>query len=487
MKKNGLFIILIFIGYFAFAEIVPIETARKVAKNFYFERANAVKPISIEGIKITQEFIEFENNNPVLYIFNIGLDKGYIIISAESNTIPVLAYSFEKNYYKDNLPPAFNWIINSYKNEIKYTREKQFIATEAINQFWLNYSSENSGSVSGISQVLPLLGYISWDQDCYYNALTPANNDAAYCNHNPTGCVATAMAMIMKYNAWPTQGVGSYSYVHSTANQFPNNYGTLSANFGASTYNWAAMPISVTSANAEVAKIMYHCGVAVEMAYDKNGSGAVVGAPAGYQWPTAQKAFVNNFRYPLATYFAKSSFTDANWKLKIKAELDASRPILYAGDDGSAGHAFVLDGYQGSSNDYYHFNFGWSGYANGNFYITNINPNPGGIGGGSYNFTQNQEGIFNLIKGNTGIEEVSDNQVEVYPNPAAGLVNIDFKAISNNKAKIEIFNLIGEKVMEKVINANNNQLNLSSLTKGIYYISIKSESLTLTKKITIVE
>jgi hypothetical protein len=486
MRKNLLFILMLLIGLNAFSEIVPIETARKLAKNFFFERKNAIKPIAMEGINISQEFTVNENNSAVYYIFNMSLNQGYIIISAESNTIPVLAYSLEQNYFTENTPAAFNWILKSYKEEILYTREKNLQATKEIKEFWSNYLS-TSKSTASVAQVLPLLGSLSWDQGCYYNALTPANNDPAYCNHNPTGCVATAMAMIMKYHAWPLQGVGSHTYEHTLANQFPNNYGTLSANFATATYNWTAMPISVTSSNAEVAKIMYHCGIAVEMAYDLNGSGAVVGAAGNYPWPTAQKAFVNNFKYSTAAYFQKSAFTDANWKTKIKAELDAARPILYAGDDGSAGHAFVLDGYQGTTNDYYHFNFGWGGYANGNFYLSSISPNPGGTGGGSYNFTQNQEGIFSIKKNTTGIEANEMQVIDIYPNPGNGLFSINLTEIKANHLKAEVYNIVGEKVWENTLTNQTHILNLTELSKGIYYVSIISDKSTITKKITIVK
>lgn len=486
MKKNLFLFLMLFIAYSSFAEIVPIETARKVAKNFFFERKNAVKPVSMESIIISEEITVTENNIPVYYVFNMSLNQGYIIISAESNTIPVLAYSFEQIYFAENTPPAFDWILKSYKEEILYTRQKDLQATKEITDFWANYLNSNK-SATNIAQVLPLVGNISWDQGCYYNALTPANNDPAYCNHNPTGCVATAMAMIMKYHAWPLQGQGSHSYDHTPANQFSNNYGTLSANFGTATYNWTAMPISVTSQNAEVAKIMYHCGVAVEMSYDMNGSGAVVGAAGNYPWPTAQKAFVNNFKYTTAAYFQKSAFTDANWKAKIKAELDAARPILYAGDDGSAGHAFVLDGYQGTNNDYYHFNFGWGGYANGNFYITSITPNPGGTGGGSYNFTQNQEGIFNIKKNTTGIESSENQNIDIYPNPGNGLFNINLNQINSGLIKVEVYNIIGEKVWSKNIDNQANHIDLTKLSKGVYYLSLSTDKQKITKKITIVK
>ena len=315
MRKNLFIIILLFLGINTFASIVPIETARKVAINFYYERANAVKPISFESVKITQEFTEMQSTTPAYYIFNIGLDNGYIIVSAESNTIPVLAYSFEKNYYPENISPAFNWIVKSYKNEIIETREKNLEATDEINKLWATYNSSAFKSTNSITAVS--LSTATWDQGCYYNALCPTDVVPYWCSHVPTGCVATAMAIIMKYYAWPTQGQGSYSYAHTVANGFPQNYGTLSANFGSSTYNWAAIPSNVTTANAEVAKVMFHCGVAVEMNYDTVASGAATGSSSsGYPYPTAQKAFVNYFKYPTAAYFKKRTLQMLNGKLR---------------------------------------------------------------------------------------------------------------------------------------------------------------------------
>jgi len=488
MKKYILTSVLFLLVISAFSAIVPIETARKVAKNFYFERVNVIKPMDKDAIKITQEFSIYDNQNPAYYIFNIGLDKGYVIVSAEDRIIPVLSYSFERLYIEENFPKAFKWIMNSYKEIINLTREKNLPASEEVTSLWNYYSENKAKSSTNITQIPPILGNITWDQDCYYNAMTPPNGDASFCYRNPTGCVATAMAMIMKYYAWPTQGQGSYSYLHSTAMGFSNNYGTLSANFGTSTYNWSAMPLNVVSANAEVAKIMYHCGVAVEMDYNQNGSGAFVGAAAGYPYPTAQKAFVNYFKYPSAVFFKKSAFSDANWKAKIKANLDAGRPILYGGDDGTAGHAFVLDGYQGTNNDFYHFNFGWSGWGNGYFYLTNINPGGGGVGGGSYNFTQNQEGIFEIAKPSTNIDEFYSNfEFSLSPNPSNGIFTIELDYNGIEKPYCEIYNIIGEKVFESPLSDTRNSINISNFTKGIYYISVKIGKEFRTHKISIVK
>ena len=147
-----------------------------------------------------------------------------------------------------------------------------------------------------------------------------------------------------------------------------------------------------------------------------------------------------------------------------------------------------MDGYQGTTNDFYHFNFGWGGQSNGNFYITSINPGVGGTGGGSYDFTSNQEGIFSIIKSSSGIEDMqTTSKVDVYPNPSNGLFTINLSDIKDSKVKLEVYNLIGEKVWENNFNKENTTINLSQLSKGIYYLSVKSSNNTITKKITIVK
>ncbi len=490
MRKLFVYIILLFLVTNSFAGLVEINKAKIVAVNFYKERALKIDNFSSESIKITKETIVTDKNNlAVYYIFTIGNEKGYILVSAESNVTPVLAYSFEVDFPYNKDIPALNWITNSYKNEIENARVNNIIASPEIAVLWATYSNSNK-STSSVNQVLPILGTINWDQSCYYNALCPANTDQAYCNHNPTGCVATAMAQIIKYNAYPTTGSGSYSYNHLTANGYSNNYGTLSANFAATTYNYSAMPNVVNSANNSVATLMSHCGIAVGMSYDANGSGAIVGSNPNYQGPTAEKALKTYFKYSTAKYYKKSGYTNSQWQALILSDVDASRPILYAGDDGSAGHAFVLDGYQGTTNSYhYHFNFGWSGSGNGYFYIDTINPGSGGVGGGSYNFSTNEEGIFSIVKSTAGIGIQEKTEIEIYPNPSNGSINLRFSNLNESNVNIKVLNLLGEMVFENIYSykVNNLTIDLSNLSKGVYFININTKSNQYTKKISIVK
>ncbi len=374
--KITLFAILLWAGL-SYAGIVPVTTARTVAKNLYFEKANDFFKITLDEISFSDEIIISSNENePAYYIFNVSGGKGFVIVSAENATIPVLGYSFEKNIDMNNLSPEFASWTNNYKTQIEHARKNNTQADLSTMNEWNYYlGSFSTKSLKSTLAVTPLLT-TTWDQGCYYNGLCPSCVSCfSMCSKMPTGCVATAMAQIMKFHAYPTHGYSSHSYTSPSS-------GTLSANFGAATYAWASMPNNVTSANTSVATIMFHCGVSVEMNYTSSGSGAMT--------QDAESAFLKYFIYN-AKYDSRSYHTDAEWIALLKTDLDNNRPILYAGSgsDGTGGHAWVCDGYKGTNNDYFHFNFGWSGSGNGYFYITSITPS-------GEDFSYYQEAVINI-------------------------------------------------------------------------------------------
>jgi hypothetical protein len=190
----------------------------------------------------------------------------------------------------------------------------------------------------------------------------------------------------MKFWNHPTTGTGSNSYYHPT-------YGTLSANFSNTTYNYAAMPNNVTSTNSAVATLMYHCGVAVNMNYTPTGSGAWVLTNdfAGYHPASAQNAYVSYFGYSQNILgVQRVNFSETSWINQLKAELNLSRPVQYAGWSSSmtSAHTWVVDGY--NTSNYFHMNWGWGGSYNGYFSLNSLNP-------GSYQFNNNQQALINIV------------------------------------------------------------------------------------------
>ena len=358
------------------------------------------------------------------YIFNNTNGSGFVMVSGDDCAVPILGYSGSNNFIGGELRDNIQSWMGYYDGTIGAAVLNGEVANEEIADQWNNLRAGNLPSApKSTTAVNPLLS-TTWDQDAPYNNLCPGTGT----NKAYVGCVATAMAQLMKYYNWPTTGTGSNSYY---CNDGTYNYGTLSANFGATTYNWANMLNSYPNANSgttaqrdAVATLMYHCGVAINMVYTPNGSGAwTIGTSYPY-YPSAESALKEHFNYSPSLYGTMMSYySNAQWISMLKNDLDNNHPVIYAGDDqnGENGHCFVCDGYDYANN--FHFNWGWDGWCDGYFVITSLTPNPGGAGGGNYNYSYYQQAIFGAVPNNGSNPPATNTDLHVYsdytysPNP----------------------------------------------------------------------
>lgn len=346
-----------------FAEFIPAQEAEQIASQFFIYRGypNA-RQTGVEGYRA-----EPGTELPEFYIVRFQ-PQGFMLIAAEEQSQPILAYSFD-NIFPEGVPPDHvKWFLDTYSRFIRRIRENPQWANDPA---WAELRGGNFSAYMPTRDVAPLCS-TTWNQDWPYNSMCPADA-AGPGGHVYAGCVATAMGQVMKKWNHPVTGNGSSSY-------YATGYGTQSVNYGATTYNWAGMPNAIASVNTPIATLLYHCGVAVEMDYAADGSGA--------NYFDARNALVNYFRYNSAALWCQAaSYPISTWETMLRGDLDLGRPILYAGE-GTGGHAFVMDGYEGTN--HFHFNWGWSGWYNGNFYLSNLNP------GDDSNFTQNQEAILHI-------------------------------------------------------------------------------------------
>ena len=346
MKK-----ILFFLSIFLFSVInvhakhVEEADAQHVGEVFLSKKANIV----LNDVRLTLAYKEIssvlnqeQQETVYFYVFNFGTN-GFVIVSGDDDVLPILGYSNEGNFDVDDIPTNTKKWLEEYKNQIRYVIYNNIPATYGIVNEWDELRHSKKGDFVSKAAVAPLLT-TKWDQSPYYNALCPMDNQ--YGQRTVTGCVATAMAQVMKYWNYPAKGTGFHSYSHS-------KYGTLSANFGSTTYQWSLMPNSVNSSNSAVATLMYHCGVSVNMHY---GVSAVGGS--GANTLDVANALKIYFGYK-NTVEGKSrvNYSDTQWKNLLKNELNNYRPIQYAGAGTGGGHSFVCDGYD--NNDFFHFNWGW--------------------------------------------------------------------------------------------------------------------------------
>lgn len=362
-------VLLLFIPLASFAAHIDGATARKAAVAFF--KSYGITDASEHLVNVTSQTYFTQ-----LYIFNLDNRKGFVIIAADDNTEPVLAYSLVNSFCTTEIPPHVNAWLKGYEEAISCNAS--FSRPQSVGEQWSELLSGNYPTVPK-RLISPMIATI-WNQSPYYNKFCPYDTVAN--RRVPSGCTATATAQIMKYFNYPAVGYGSESYIHKT-------YGQQNANYGATTYLWDNMPNELT-ANSDsiqvdaVARLIYHIGVAVHMDYSPEGSG---GKTASYGYggePSSENAFKYNFRYSPYIWTAfRIDYTIEEWKELMLNELINERPILYAGyDEVQSGHAFVIDGYS-SINDKFHFNWGWGGNCDGYYSLDNLNPR---VAGHTYHF-----------------------------------------------------------------------------------------------------
>ena len=383
---------------------------RRVAQHFLASRSSLFADTRGEDLTLVRTEALFGTEAEptiVLYrIYNAGT-QGFVVVSGDDLVTPVLAYSTEGPFVDGDLPiNAAKW-FESYEQQILEVMSTSATAAPEVTARWADMLDEGVIAPSGDRAVNPLC-QATWDQPAPYNTLCPGGS--------LTGCVAVAMAQVMKYHNHPANGAGFHSYSAPS-------YGTQSANFGATTYDWGSMPNG--SSNNAVATLMYHCGVSVDMQYSPNFSGAWV---LESHSPTTD----HNAQYAMKTYFGygtdmqgvfRNNYSLTDWNNLMKGELDASRPIVYAGFGQGGGHCFVLDGYD--DNDFFHFNWGWSGSYNGFFAMDALNPDGQGSGGGSGAYNDNQEALINIhpaTGGGGGGGETADMLLFNYVTPSSSQI-----------------------------------------------------------------
>ena len=329
---------------------------REMSQNFWKEN----NIMGVKGDKVFKKKMgdaRFVNIAPQcgyteLYIFNNEDGKGFVIIAADDCVTPILGYSYENNFATENLPPNLKGWLNGYSEQIRMAVEMRAAATDEIRAEWECLRQRKNLPIKSETQVYPLIA-TTWNQNYPYNELCPTDYGGPG-NHAYAGCVATAMAQIMKYWSYPEHGIGSHSY---TPQQNPQ-YGTQYADFSSTTYQWSSM--HNTSSNNAVAKLLHHCGVSVEMNYGPNGSSARTTG----SFPSAEQAYRTFFDYKSTLHsISKLDYTDSEWINLLKTELNAARPIHYRGQNNDGGHSFICDGYDNSNQ--FHFNWGWGGADDG--------------------------------------------------------------------------------------------------------------------------
>lgn len=348
------------------ADPVSVEEAQRIAeKHFAQGGLRSAAPIKLTYTRYPQNLKSDKAaySQPYYYVFNRGTQEGFVVVSGDDRTAPIVGYSDRGHLDMNKAPEALLWWMQQYDEEY------QFLAENPTHKF----AHEPAGLRSNDSDVAPLLGDIAWGQG------TPYNKEVL--NKLPTGCVATAMAQVMFYHRWPKRA-------QAVTVAYRSEGTSESLTLGKEDYAWDKMKNKYSGASAEsthaVAYLMKEVGASVKMVYTPYVSNA---------WDyDAFYALKNYFYYRKdAKLMHREAFDTQEWESTIVKDLRNGRPVIYfgLGSLNTGGHAFVCDGYKATSK-MYHFNWGWDGSSNGYFRLTKLIPRDAGVGsnGGRYNSGQ---------------------------------------------------------------------------------------------------
>ena len=302
----------------------------------------AQKYLQLPAKQLTRSASNRNHSNQVApyYVYNDTKNKGFVIVSGNTEMGEILAYSTESSFEEQSANPGAQLLLNAYRE-----------AFEAVS-IGKNVARATRATAQSTKVVKPLVK-TSWGQGHPYSQKT---------GYNYTGCVATAIAQVMKYHEWPLQGQGENEYTVSFDGA--KRY----VNFAESRYDWANMVDrygyyypSTAQQNDAVALLMRDCGYAVNMQYSENSSSST-----GY---AALYAMQNYFQYD-AVLLSKFNEGIESFVRIIKKELTNGFPLYIEGmpEGGRSGHAWVLDGVD--KDGLFHMNFGWNGQSDGYYSLT---------------------------------------------------------------------------------------------------------------------
>lgn len=316
------------------------------------------------------------SQNELYYVFNRGNQQGYVIVSGDDSTQPVLGYTEEGEFDYTNLPDNMRFWLLGYENELAYLTEHPEIALS---------QPRKAPTHKAISPMVTT----KWNQGDPYNQECPIYTDKNRCI---TGCVATAMAQVLYYQrAKSVTEIQADIPAYTSANG--DNFHVDGIPAG-SPIDWDNMLNTYGSgASAKqklaVAQLMHYCGVAVQMMYTSSSSGA-------YSYRVAE-ALPKYFGYGASVryvYKDNQGLSDDAWDALLYKELEEGRPFYLSGANSDGGHAFVGDGYDG--NGCFHINWGWGGSSDGYFMLTKLNPSSQGLGGSSGGYSDGPEAVIGI-------------------------------------------------------------------------------------------
>lgn len=394
----------------ASAEEVSKEEAMRLAADFFASSKTTARraPLKMETARKSTSLSVDGSMDNLYYVINRGSNEGFVIVAGDDRVTPILAYADEGSITENDMQmnTSVKWMLDEYARQIAWA--KQNMSDKPSTEFTGIRRGKARAKQSYI-EISPLLkvskwnreqqlpATISWGQSWPFNKYCPNIKYDGETYSTVSGCVATAIATVMRWHQWPRKPKGECGYWWRRR--------WLSLDFDAkdaeenAPYNWAQMPASISSSGYDrqtweyvtdlqadnIGRLLRDVGYSISMTYGRaadGGSGAYL-----YNAPTA---LVNNFGYSNdLKWMKRSKYTKAAWLKHIKEEMRDYGPVVYVGYSSGGGHCFVLDGF--ATEGYVHVDWGWTGSQNGWYLLDVLEPGSHGIGGGSGGYSRDQE------------------------------------------------------------------------------------------------
>lgn len=343
------------------ADKIPEDKALSIVNNFIGKKVKARSSIKLQTNQLKPVLAAQTDGH---YVFNIGKQNGFVVVAADDKAKDViLGYADNGTFDATNIPENMKWWLGEYDRQIEYAVKNNIQTVSA--------TASSTETETRYKDIEPLLSS-TWGQDTPYNMFCYDQN-GTQC---PTGCVATALAQIMRHNKWPDTGTGRIG----------------DTDFSSITFNWDAMTDRYSASSSDeskeaVATLMSTVGIACNMRYSSSGSGTTS--------EEATDALINYMKYPYAQLLYRDYISGTTWMQVIYDNLSRNHPVYYDGVTKSkAGHAFVCDGYK---EGYLHINWGWDGISNGYFLPNALEPKVQGTGGSIGAFDYYQSIIVDIL------------------------------------------------------------------------------------------
>lgn len=377
----SIIVVLLYCRIAVFSIEINKEYAAQIGVAFLQQKANA------DGLPVMQLLssdVECLTDTAFPHLYILNTENGWAIMSTDTRVQPILAYSIQNAHFDvNNIPDGLRCLLYDYDDAIRFAQDS--LSDMEDNAEWEQIRTFDTGKESKV--VLARCTEVLWNQDVNngsvgrcspsYNQLCPTFYTPA-CGHTYVGCVAVAIGQIMWYYKWPYYAV------------VPNSISTTgepSTDSHIQWYNWDKMPYALfyttpSDQSTMVATFLRDCGYAAKLQYGNDGTGGNI--------KNAMEALMNTFGYSSNISHHKKSLT-INWIKKLKAEIDAGRPVLYRAERrNGGGHEFVVDGYEG---DRFYINWGWGDTLvnNGTYALDLLQPN-----GKTIVYSQGHEALFGI-------------------------------------------------------------------------------------------